>query len=111
MSTVKLNIQLFTEDAPTTQWSSGITKSAVESALETFNKTIEDAIAAIENYEAIDTAFKAGWSGKDCEVYLEKFHEHAKDVIAKINEYKAAVGKEANIFISQWETFQSGLIS
>lgn len=112
MSTIKLDIQKFNfGSAPEASWSSGITVTAVQAALASFNNEIQATIDAIKNYTAVDDALHAGWSGKDCETYLAKFHEHAEDVCSKIEVYKEAVAKEAESIISQWEEFQSGLIS
>ena len=109
MSVVKLDIQRFSGGG--SQWSSGVTKSAVQQALESFNNEIRATQEAIRAWAPVDSALQSGWSGQDCEQYLEKFHQHAEDICEKIEEYRAAVAKEAESIISQWETFQAGLIS
>ncbi len=109
MSTIKLNIQRFGAGGGA-DWSSGITKSAVQTALDNFNQVIQEAEDAIMNYASVDSALQAGWSGVDCQNYLEKFHTHAQDVKDKIENYRQAVSKEAQSIIEQWETFQQNLI-
>jgi len=109
MSNIKLDIQKFAGGGA--DWSAGVTRSAIESALESFNAAIVRAQEAILNTAAVDGALKSGWSGTDCEVFLEKFHQHATEVTDNIEKYRVAVTAEAEKIIGQWEEFQANLIS
>ena len=112
MSTIKLDIQKFNGGGGGGgAWTEGITKSAIEAAYDSFSQKIDEAIAAINNYAPVDSALTAGWSGQDCQAYLDKFHVHAKNVCNEIEEYRTAVKATVTSVISQWESFQAGLIS
>ncbi len=107
MSTIKFNIQMFGGGS---DWSAGVTKSAVDAAFDSFSAEIDATMEAIRDYGSVDAAFEAGWSGTDRDAYLEKFHKHAEDICQVIEEYRSAVQKQKDDIISNWESFQSGLI-
>ncbi|MBQ6285224.1 MAG: hypothetical protein IJK67_02805 [Bacilli bacterium] len=108
MLKVKLDIQKFGGGA---NFTAGITKSAIEAAYEEFHAEIVATNEAIGNIDRVREALTAGWSGKDCEDFLKKFDEHQKSVVKQVSEYDTAVKAAVAKLISEWETFQSGLIS
>jgi uncharacterized protein YukE len=108
MSTIKLNIQLFGGGGG---WTEGVTQSAVQATYDAFSAKIDDVQTAILNYGPVDSALAAGWSGQDCQMYCEKFHQHAQNVCNHIEDYRTAVKATIDSIISQWESFQAGLIS
>lgn len=109
MSTIKLNIQLFGGGG--SNWTEGVTQSAVQAAYDQFSSKIDDVETSIMNYGPVDAALQAGWSGQDCANYIEKFHQHASNVCNHIEEYRTAVKTTVDSILAQWESFQSGLIS
>ena len=108
MSDIKMDIQLFGGGG---DWSEGITISAVDEALNSFSQQIDEIQNTIRSYDSVDTALTNGWSGVDCQQYLEKFHTHAEKICAQIDEYRSAVKATVESIKTQWEDFQSGLIS
>lgn len=112
MSDIKFDLQLFGGGAAGgSQWTEGITQSAVDAAYDAFSAKIDQVEEAIKNYAAVDAALEAGWSGTDRDAYLEKFHQHAETVCSQIEEYRTAVKNTVEEIKAQWESFQSGLIS
>ena len=109
MLTIKLDTQRFSGGGGT-DWTAGVTKSAVETALNSFNKEIEETKSAILAHQKVDSALKAGWSGADCDVFLERFEQHANHVCEQVEEYRADVEREGKSIVDQWEAFQAGLV-
>ena len=60
MSDIKLNIQLF-GGGGSSEWTAGITESAVNEAFDQFVAQIEKTKETIRDYAKVDEALTAGW--------------------------------------------------
>lgn len=110
MSTgIKFDIQMF-GDGGSGNWTHGVSKSAIESALQKFHTQINETKETIMNTSAVRSSLTANWSGKDCETYLEKFDQNAKSICDQIDEYVTAIDAETTKLIASWEEFQAGHI-
>lgn len=106
---IKFDIQAFSGGG--SDWSAGVTESAVNAALEEFDTKMKKAKETLDNYAEVDAAIRKGWEGTDCEQFLVRYHEHITRVEAEMDIYSANVHAEAEKIIAEWTAFQAGHIS